>query len=122
MIDFDSGDIVLVRFPFTDLQSSKQRPAIIVNHVDYPREHGDFVLMPLTSQAQKNLALRDWKSAGLLKPTWIKPAIATISQELVIKTLGAVSVADHAVVRAAIEEIFSEQWLAGRHLSGRQDS
>jgi mRNA interferase MazF len=114
MIDFDSGDVALVRFPFTNQQSVKQRPAVIVNQVEYPRQYGDFVLIPLTSVAQTNpsLALRDWRDAGLLKPTWVKPIIATLNQHLIVRILGSVTVADHTAVRAAIEEIFAERWLA----------
>jgi mRNA interferase MazF len=81
MTRFETGDIVLVQFPFTDLSAFKKRPAIILSSSTYSEHLGDIVLMPLTSQpeAQAPLAITEWQSAGLVKPTWIKPLIGTLA-------------------------------------------
>jgi hypothetical protein len=49
--------------------------------------------MAITSQVRSPPAfgeapVRDWKAAGLLKPSVIKPVIATLEQRLVRKILG----------------------------------
>jgi mRNA interferase MazF len=77
MTRYESTDIVLVQYPFTDLTSTKRRPAVILSHADYATRYSDVVVMPLTSQADPDpsLALSDWKSSGLLKPTWVKPSL-----------------------------------------------
>jgi mRNA interferase MazF len=49
-------DIVLLTFPFSNLQSSKVRPAIVLSNDRYNRRSEDFVAAPLTS----NLKLRDY--------------------------------------------------------------
>lgn len=49
-------DIVLLTFPFSDLKSSKVRPAIVLSNNKYNRRSDDFVAVPLTS----NLRLRDY--------------------------------------------------------------
>lgn len=41
-------DVVLLPIPFTDLSSSKVRPAVVVGHGSYP---GDLFVVPVTSQA-----------------------------------------------------------------------
>jgi mRNA interferase MazF len=49
-------DIVLLRFPFSNLQSSKVRPAIVLSNDKYNQQSEDFVAVPVTS----NLKLRDY--------------------------------------------------------------
>jgi hypothetical protein len=41
------NDVVLLPIPFTDLSSSKVRPAIVVGHGTWP---GDLFVVPVTSQ------------------------------------------------------------------------
>ena len=50
------GDVVLATFPFTDLSSTKLRPALVVSASD--REGPDFILAFITSKAS-NPDLRD---------------------------------------------------------------
>ncbi len=47
---------ILLTFPFSDLKSSKVRPAIVLSNNKYNRRSEDFVAVPLTS----NLRLRDY--------------------------------------------------------------
>ena len=49
-------DIVLLKFPFSDLKSSKIRPAIVLSNDDYNSRFEDFVAVPLTT----NLQLREY--------------------------------------------------------------
>jgi mRNA interferase MazF len=113
MTSCDSGDIVLVHYPFTDLSTSKQRPAVILSPKDYTDRFGDVTLMPLTSQPESNAALELslWRAAGLIKPSWIKPIIGTLSNRLVQKRLGRLADADVSCVRAAIELLIAKPWV-----------
>ncbi len=67
MTTFEPGDVVLVRFPFTDLAATKKRPAVVVSSAEFSQRHGDVVVMALTSRPQPEDALpvEDWKAAGL---------------------------------------------------------
>ncbi len=108
MTTFNPGDVVLVRFPFTDLSQSKKRPAVVVSPVEYQSMMGDLVLVPLTSQQvdwsvqAQGLALHFWKPAGLLKPTWAKPLLATISKAFILKRLGKIHEQDAATISKAL--------------------
>jgi hypothetical protein len=42
-------DVVLLPIPFTDLSSSKVRPAVVVGHGSWM---GDLLVVPVTSQLQ----------------------------------------------------------------------
>jgi mRNA interferase MazF len=112
MTAYDVGDVVLVRFPFTDLTSDKKRPAVVLSPVEYSTDFGDIVLMPLTSQPDREsaFALSQWKGAGLLKPTWVKPLVGTLSVRLVLRRLGGLQKDDEGTVCAALKILLAERW------------
>jgi len=47
---FRFGDVVLIRFPFSDQRSAKQRPAAIVSSDTYNAHHPDLMIMAITSR------------------------------------------------------------------------
>jgi mRNA interferase MazF len=66
---YEFGDIVLVRFPFTDQSTSKKRPAVVVSSPVYNRERPDVVLMAVTGRVRSVLKTGDvpiesWNDAG----------------------------------------------------------
>lgn len=48
MSKYTKGDIVIIRFPFTDLSSSKKRPALVISN-DSVNQTGDYLLVQITS-------------------------------------------------------------------------
>jgi len=112
MTSYDAGDIVLVRYPFTDLTTSKKRPAVILSPRNYTDRFGDVVLVPLTGRREPEppLAISQWRAVGLLKPTWVKPIIGTLSTRLIERHLGKLAKADIECIRAALGILLSEHW------------
>lgn len=109
-MSFELGDVVLVPFPFTSQSASKRRPAVVISSRAYGLERPDLVMMAITSQLRParvigEVWLAHWQAAGLLKPSAIKPVIATLEQGLVIRRLGVLDPADQASLRAAIGQI-----------------
>lgn len=109
MMSFEPGDIVLVRFPFTDLQAAKKRPALVVSPSGYPERHGDVVVLALTSKEQDDdsLLLSGWAESGLPRRTWIKPLIGTISGGLVERRIGRLSGTDRPCASAALRMLIA---------------
>ncbi len=104
---FEFGDVVLVPFPFTSHAASKRRPAVIVSNAGYNSARPDLVLMAITSQLRPvpglgEVWVSEWRSAGLLKPSAIKPVLATLEQSLVIRLLGRLTEGDRTALRQAI--------------------
>ena len=67
--------------------------------------------MPITSQVRGSgefgeVIVQDWQSAGLLKPSAIKPVLATFERSLIRKTLGRLSSRDQQSLRDTIETLF----------------
>ena len=101
--------VVLVRFPFTDLSSIKKRPAVVINTEEYNERYGDVIIVPLTSVDQKDESLRlsYWKESGLIKSTWIKPLVATVTNSLIERELGHLHQDDTMCIRVALRQIFA---------------
>lgn len=109
MTRFESGDVVLVSFPFTDQSSTKKRPAVVVSTAAYNTERPDVIIMAITSQVRPenrfDIPVQDWREAQLLKPSIIKPVIATVEQNLVIRPLGRLSERDQRVLAEGLKAI-----------------
>lgn len=109
---FEFGDVVLVGFPFTNLQTIKQRPAVILSSRNYQQQHGDVILMAITSQIRQPLGfgeyvLQDWQASGLLKTSVLKPLIATIESAQIIKPMGKLSDFDCDGLQAVLQTVLS---------------
>jgi mRNA interferase MazF len=107
---YEFGDVVLVRFPFTNQAAFKQRPACIVSSRAYNAAKPDVVIMAITSQVHSPSSLGEvqvgqWQAANLLKPSAIKPVFATLEQNLILKRLGVLDTSDQAALRQAIAAV-----------------
>ncbi|MGI8670202.1 MAG: type II toxin-antitoxin system PemK/MazF family toxin [Aridibacter sp.] len=89
MPSYSKLEIIFVRYPFSDLTSSKVRPAIVVNAAHSSQ---DLFVVALTSKTGNLLmgefVLTDWKAAGLNVETAVKRGIYTIKETLVRKRIG----------------------------------
>lgn len=70
----------------------------------------DIIIIAITSKIDESSTpgecfIEDWKYAGLLKPSCIKPAISTIETKLVLKKLGELSQSDVSSMRVILKEI-----------------
>jgi mRNA interferase MazF len=107
---YNFGDLVLVGFPFTNLQAVKKRPAVVISRNSYQQNRPDLILMAVTSQIRQPLAtgefiLEDWQAVGLAKPSVLKPLIATLEQSQIVRVIGQLSAADRAGLEQVIQTI-----------------
>lgn len=95
-------EVVLVRYPFSDLTNIKVRPAVVVGSAI----RGDLLIVPLTSRASGLAAgeftLADWGGAGLNVPSVLKRGIYTIHTSLVLKSVGRLSASDIANLESSL--------------------
>jgi mRNA interferase MazF len=110
MTRFEFGDIVLVPFPFTDQSTTKKRPAVVISSPTYNTARPDLIIMAVTSQLRPTnafgeIVLNQWREAGLLKPSAIKPVITTIEKGLVIRAMGRLSNEDAFALRETVRVI-----------------
>jgi mRNA interferase MazF len=97
MPSYFKNDVILVRYPFSDLSNSKIRPATIVNAI-HPSQ--DILIVPLTSRTncllEGEFLLMEWSAAGLNVETAVKRGIYTVHESLVIRAIGQLAPVDIA--------------------------
>jgi mRNA interferase MazF len=95
MASFSRTDVILVRYPFSDLSASKVRPAVIVGA---PHPSMDVIVVPLTSRTSDlfpgEFSLGDWRGAGLNVPSAVKRGFYAAERTLIIRHVGTLAPAD----------------------------
>jgi mRNA interferase MazF len=100
MPSYSKHDVILVRYPFSDLSSSdlsssKVRPAVVVS-TSHPSQ--DILITPLTSKTGSLLTgeflLTEWVAVGLNVATAVKRGVYTVHESLVIKVIGQLAKVD----------------------------
>lgn len=108
---YQTGDVLLVTYPYTDLTTTKARPAFVVSSDLYHSEQPDLVLAALTTNVADatgalDYVLQDWASAGLRFPTASKPVIVTLDPSLVVHSIGKLAESDLAEIQSRLRLAF----------------
>lgn len=102
------GAVVLVRFPFSDLTSSKLRPPLVLAHVG----RGDCILCQITSNPYTDpnaVELRDehFSRGSLGLTSYIRPGkLFTANESLIVREVGQLTLERHRTVLSAIDNLF----------------
>jgi mRNA interferase MazF len=103
MRNYSRGEVVLVRYPFSDLSGAKVRPAVIVSA---PHVSRDVFIIPLTSRIATLLpgefALQEWSNAGLNVATAVKRGVYTVQEDLIVQRVGNLSASDIASLNSSL--------------------
>jgi mRNA interferase MazF len=96
---YDAFDVVRVPFPFTDKQSDKNRPALVLSSdKTFNGSAGHSVMAMITSATHSpwplDCAIEDLASAGLPSASIVRFKLFTLDHRLVRGRLGALSETD----------------------------
>lgn len=105
-------DVVVVPFPFTDQNTDKRRPALMLSdHNQFNDETQNCVLAMITSVKNP-----DWpldakigriKKAGLPAPSKVRMKLFTLDSRLIIKKIGSLAAKDQVAVKASIKKLMN---------------
>lgn len=102
-------DVVVVPFPFTDRNTSKRRPAVVISDAGFNQSIGQSVLAMITSAKHSSWALdtpiTDLDSAGLPSSSIIRMKLFTLDHSLIIRKAGRLSDVDREVLQVALAEL-----------------
>ncbi len=110
MGQFARGDVVLVRFPFSDLSQTKRRPALVLAVVEY----GDLVLCQITSKHYGDrravrLEAADFEKGSLPLTSYARPGrLLTGDPGLIDKSLGSLFESKRMEVVGAVRALLEK--------------
>lgn len=111
-VSFESFDVVVVPFPFTDRQSDKRRPALVISdrgRFNLPAQHS-VMAMITSAAADKTLwpldtAISDLAATGLPVPSLVRMKLFTLDHRLVLRRCGQLAAADRSAVSQALSRL-----------------
>jgi mRNA interferase MazF len=111
---YDLYEVVKVPFPFTDIDATKVRPALVISSAKHFNARvGSSILVMITSlKPTRNLwpsdiAIEDLLSAGLPVPSIVRWKIFTLDHRLILTRLGSLSAKDRTHVQKKLKEVLS---------------
>ena len=103
---YEAGEVVLIRFPFSDSSRGRRRPALIL--LDAGDE--DIIVARITSQSQGSpfdFELKEWQASGLRVPSWVRAhKLATLRKSLVERRLGKLMASDWVEVQGILKQLW----------------
>ncbi|PIQ31361.1 MAG: transcriptional regulator [Zetaproteobacteria bacterium CG_4_9_14_3_um_filter_49_83] len=109
-VTYKSHDIVVVPFPFTDRESSKRRPALVLSDANnFNAQVGHSVLAMITSAANSSwpldVEISDLDAAGLTSSSVVRMKLFTLDHQLILRKVGALSENDSQQVDVTVRKL-----------------
>jgi mRNA interferase MazF len=109
MTGYKRGDVVLVRFIFSDETGERQRPAVIVSSGVYHQSRQEAIIVAITSTTDRILVgdhlISGWQEAGLLFPSVATGIVRTIKQGMIAKKLGIMPLPDMKGIEGNLRDV-----------------
>lgn len=106
MTGFSFGEILLLKFPYSEGTGESKRPVLVLAQTDSQ----DIVVSKITSNKPRgsfDIKINDWKKVGLLFPSAIRvDKLATLSKGRVIKRLGTINITFNSKIKEKIKKVF----------------
>lgn len=103
MPELKFGDIILMKFPFTDGTNSKKRPALVIRNT----HDGDLVVCRITGKnynTKFDIDLKNWSQYGLRIPSVIRVhKMVTLESSMVEQIFGTLKLSDKTKVKKIMQ-------------------
>jgi mRNA interferase MazF len=106
---YEPFDVVVVPFPFTDRETRKRRPALVLSSSPFQEQTGHVILAMVTTAKQSawdsDVPLKHWKSAGLPRASVVRAKVFTLDTRFVLRRLASLSEHDRKSVSNALSGV-----------------
>ncbi|MCP4681569.1 MAG: type II toxin-antitoxin system PemK/MazF family toxin [Desulfobacterales bacterium] len=111
IVIYKQFDVVVVPFPFTDMNADKRRPALVLSTENFNKQSENCVLAMITSQNNPDWPLDtrigSLRKAGLKAPSKIRMKLFTLDSRLIIRKMGGLSGKDRLAVVEALHSLMN---------------
>lgn len=103
-------DIVVVPFPFTDQNTEKRRPALVLSDQDNFNDLTQTCVLAMITSAKNpdwplDARIGSLKKAGLPAPSKVRMKLFTLDSRLIIKKTGSLASKDQKVVKDSLQKL-----------------
>jgi len=109
----DSGNIVIVPFPFVDAPQTKRRPALVLSKPSFNKEHMHTLLAMITTGGgtawKSDVPISDCEKQKLHPKSTIRMKLFTLDNRFILKRIGNANRSDWMKVKSTLsEEVLGE--------------
>ncbi len=103
-------DVVVVPFPFTDQETQKRRPALVLSDFDRFNDITDNCALAMITSAKNaqwpfDTVIGSLKKAGLPAPSKVRMKLFTLDRRLILKKIGDLSAKDQQAVKENLKNL-----------------
>ncbi|WP_280550119.1 MULTISPECIES: type II toxin-antitoxin system PemK/MazF family toxin [unclassified Halomonas] len=107
---FEAFDVVVVPFPFTDRNTTKRRPALVISsNEDFHRSTGQLLMAMITSANNSawplDTEIQGLDAAGLPATSIVRMKLFTLDERLIIRQAGRLEQDDRRRVISALRAL-----------------
>ncbi|MFB6356369.1 MAG: type II toxin-antitoxin system PemK/MazF family toxin [bacterium] len=109
-MSYEAFDVIVVPFPFTDQNTSKRRPALVVSTEPFHEVDHSICCMITTKSHSPwpgDIEIKNQEEAGLDHPSIVRLKLFTLDQRLIVKTIGSLADEDRTRVSQALDKHLS---------------
>jgi mRNA interferase MazF len=109
---YESFDVIVVPFPFTDSSRTKRRPALVLSQKpDFGDKTEHSVLAMITSKKNDpwplDVPIKNKKQSGLTAPSVVRMKLFTLDNRFILRKIGHLSKADQNQVQKSLQKLFN---------------
>ncbi len=107
MTAYNTGDVLLVPYPFGERAGSQKRPVVVVSSPEYNEATNELIIAQVTSRVSApprpgDCNIESWREANLTAPAIIRSRLATLETSSVLRRLGSLTGEDLNRARSAL--------------------
>jgi mRNA interferase MazF len=103
-------DVVVVPFPFTDQNTEKRRPALVLSSYENFNDITEHCVLAMITSAKNSAwpldaSLGNLKKAGLSAPSKVRMKLFTLDSRLILRKIGRLASKDQKAVKESLKKL-----------------